>query len=612
MPSSRSTSSHTLSSGQPASTPEPSGPTPSDFTHSHLTKHRLALERCRLLARQVVVETAAAVLMVILVFLILDDDAPQYDQLAWAASVAVNQGVRVQCARRLLPRQLVSAQTWFAITAILSGILVGAPLSLFTHLISLNQALALALIAIGWLALTAGMHTAFRSHALAHSALIFIQMALAWAHTPFPAPELGLPALLLYAVLLAQLGAKTQATFSQSVTQAIERRHLVRKLAQATRQARQAHQAARQFLACASHDLRQPASALSLLSTLLRERCKDPALFSLAEGIERSSKALGGLLDSLLDLSRLDAGVVEPQLQWVPIETLFSELRLEFEARTVEKGLSFHIGASSASLYCDPILLGRCLRNLLDNAVRYTSTGGVTLSVHHASPGLTLKVCDSGIGIAPEMHARIFEDHFQIEGRHPEASRGLGLGLAIVKRLAVLMSADISVQSDGKNGSCFSLRFLDTHFQSYPQTSSCSTAGNHNRQALRVTDSLPRILLVEDDAAVAHAMTLLLRRRAQHVDHVFSVESALHRLQNGHFNVLVTDLRLPGAIDGLHLIEHARQIHPEIKCLLATADADSQTQERARNAAVPLLLKPLTQSSVEKALLQSGYQIVPG
>ncbi len=609
MPSSRSTSSHTLPSGQPASAHEPSGHTPSDFIQPQAIQRRLALERCRLLARQVLLESASALLLIVLVLLILDDDAPLHDQLAWVASIVLNQIVRVQCAQRLLPRRLASAKTYFASTAVLSGILVGAPLSLFAHLITLNQALALALVAIGWLALTTGMYTAFRSHALMHSALIFTQMALAWVSTPFPSPELGLPALLLYALLLARIGAKTHATFGQSVIQAVERRHLIRKLAQATRRARQAHQAARQFLACASHDLRQPASALGLLTTLLRERCKDPALAPLAEGIERSSKALGELLESLLNLSRLDAGVVEPQFQWVRLEVLFAELRLEFEACAADKGLTLQVGASSGSLFCDPILLGRCLRNLLDNAVRYTKIGGVTLSATQTPQGLTIKVCDSGIGIAPELHNRIFEDHFQIEGRLQQASRGLGLGLAIVKRLAALMSADISVQSDGQNGSCFSLKFLAAHFQSHPETSPCSATENDCGHALKIVDNLPRILLVEDDAELAHAMTLLLRHRAEHVDHVFSVESALHRLQNGIFNLLVTDLRLPGAIDGLHLIEHARQLRPEIKCLLTTADTDPLTQDRARQAGVPLLLKPLTLSSIEQALLQQGREI---
>jgi signal transduction histidine kinase/CheY-like chemotaxis protein len=565
---------------------------------------RLALERCRLQGRQVLTECIAAGLFIALVLLLLGSAVPQYDQFVWAGCFALCQTARIQCARRHLPRRLASAQACFGLTAAFSGLLVGAPISLFAHLLSMQHLLALGLICIGWLAITVGMHTAFRAQALLHSACILVQIAVAWVQTPLPAPELGLPALAVYAFLLTRLGEKSYSALRDSVTQSSERRQLVRKLTQAIRSARQAHDTARKFLACASHDLRQPASALGLLTTVLRERCTDPAITPLVQGIERSSHAMGELLDSLLNLSRLDAGVIEPRPQWLSVEAMIAELRLEFDARASEKGLSLRFSSDGGSLLCDPVLLGRCLRNLLDNAIRYTPSGSISIVAQPTQHGFMFRVSDSGIGIAPELHQRVFEDHYQVERASHEGVRGLGLGLAIVKRLASLMSAEVQVQSDGQSGSCFTLRFAAEHYRpqsgsdhSPPQVESAS------QQAHTIEACLPRILLVEDDAELARAMTLLLRSRADRIDHVFSVEGALHRLRTRQFNLLITDLHLPGSIDGLHLVEHARQIHPGIKCLLATGDTSLPTHERARRAGVTLAIKPLSAHALDQALL---------
>ena len=240
---------------------------------------------------------------------------------------------------------------------------------------------------------------------------------------------------------------------------------LAEQLRQETAQAQEAHRQAEaasraktQFLAAASHDLRQPLHAMGLFAETLRHRVRDAEVADLVGSIQASVDALEGLFAELLDLSRLDAGAVSIEPRAVRLETLYARLRLSFEPAALDKGLALGFRGAALWVRADPLALERMLRNLVANAVRYTDAGGVLVSARVRGDRVLLQVWDSGIGVPPAALPRLFEEFYQAHpGRAVSASerRGMGLGLSIVGRLAALCGTRVQVHSREGRGSVF-------------------------------------------------------------------------------------------------------------------------------------------------------------
>ena len=207
------------------------------------------------------------------------------------------------------------------------------------------------------------------------------------------------------------------------------------RIAERTEQLARANEAKTRFLAAASHDLRQPMHALALTVGELRETARAPELAALARRIDRSVDALEDLLDALLDVSKLDAGAIQPERRAFALQPLLERLADEFAPAAEAKGLRFRVAPTSLWTESDPTLLGRCLLNLVANAVRYTREGGVVVGCRRHGAQAEIVVADSGIGIAAADQARIFEEFYQAGGAERDRAKGLGLGLAIVDRV---------------------------------------------------------------------------------------------------------------------------------------------------------------------------------
>jgi signal transduction histidine kinase len=205
--------------------------------------------------------------------------------------------------------------------------------------------------------------------------------------------------------------------------------NLERKVEERTKQLEAATQAKSRFLATASHDLRQPFQAMRLFHHILQSRLADNATREIATRLGEAMQAGEELLNALLDISTLEAGTVEPRLSDFPIQPMLTRLAQEFEAQGAAKGLDFRMVPSTAVVRSDPVLLERMLRNLLNNALRYTSRGGILLGCRRSGDRLNLAVVDTGIGIPREKQQAVFEDFFQISNPERDRSQGLGLGL---------------------------------------------------------------------------------------------------------------------------------------------------------------------------------------
>ena len=277
----------------------------------------------------------------------------------------------------------------------------------------------------------------------------------------------------------------------------------------ARHQAEVANRAKTQFFTAASHDLRQPLHAMGLFAEALRQRTHEPEVAQLVNSINESVDALEGLFSELLDITRIDSGGVEVNPESFGVAEIFRKLRLHFEPAAFEKGLGLRFRGGQHVALADPLLVERILRNLVSNAIRYTSDGSVLVSARRRGELVRLQVWDTGPGIREEERVRVFEEFYQVPGTPSaalgEQKKGLGLGLAIVKRLAALMAAPIALRSEVGQGSVFT---LELPVGKAPRPGVRAQPG---KAPLGLTLHGKLIVIVEDEPAVRQGLEVLLR-----------------------------------------------------------------------------------------------------
>ena len=349
------------------------------------------------------------------------------------------------------------------------------------------------------------------------------------------------------------------------------------------------------FLAAASHDLRQPIHAISLLVSAAQYE-KDPAAQSAIIGrIENGTSALSDLLNSLLDISRLDGGGVQIHEEDFALTRIMNNLQNTYQSLAEEKGLDLIIRPTKACTHSDPMLLERILSNFVSNAVRYTPPGGVVyVAVRARGPEWLVQVRDNGPGISPEEQDNIFQEFVQLNNPQRDRSQGLGLGLAIVKRLMHLLSHRVEVRSELGQGATFSvyiprIELSDTQVQTVSDTAKASNNPSLQLKGLR-------ILVVEDDELVRQSFQGLLAMWGAHVDVFEQAELAIAHVKNPEHrpDLIITDHRLGGSHNGLELSREIAQLlsHP-IPTLLITGDTEDTSLQRLSESHVQVLYKPV-------------------
>jgi CheY-like chemotaxis protein/two-component sensor histidine kinase len=325
----------------------------------------------------------------------------------------------------------------------------------------------------------------------------------------------------------------------------------------ASRQAAErANKANSAFLAAASHDLRQPVQALSLLNGALRRTVKDERALEMIENQQHSLTAMTNLLNSLLDISRLDAGAVTPEVEDFPVQRIIDRLSAEFARQAHQKGLEFSSDTCGATVRSDPNLLSEIIQNFVSNAIRYTDQGRVFLKSSNRDGHCLVSVEDTGVGIDEDQIEAIFQEFHQ--GAAAKSSKeGFGLGLAIVRRLADLLGHDIDVQSEPGKGSCFSI--------SLPVV----TAGNPHSEDDESGLDTPEheasglVMLIEDDVNIANAWGLVLEAEGYRVATAASATEA--RAVTRHLDetpaLLISDFHLLDGSTGVEAVSEIREYY---------------------------------------------------
>ncbi len=353
-----------------------------------------------------------------------------------------------------------------------------------------------------------------------------------------------------------------------------ERKQATEALEAAKREAEQANLGKSRFLAAASHDLRQPLQTISLLHEILAKKVEDEATLRLVGRLDETVSAMSSMLDTLLDINQLEAGIVRREMVDFPINALLEQLRTQFTFHATAHRLGWRVVPSSLSVRSDPRLLEQMIRNLLSNAVKYTRKGKILLGCRRRGDKLRIEVWDTGIGIPEEQLQAIFEEFHQLDNPARERSKGLGLGLAIVERLADLLGHAVDVRSRPGKGSVFAVEVPlgqdAPHWRPqylWPE----ATENRHQSGA---------ILVVEDDPSVREMLALLLDGEGHRTTPVEDGRKALELVAQGAVrpDLVVADYNLPDGLNGLQVIARLREtLGHKVPAIILTGDISTET-----------------------------------
>jgi len=391
------------------------------------------------------------------------------------------------------------------------------------------------------------------------------------------------------------------AQFEESVRLRFENEDLIARLRNEKSVAEDASSAKSRFLAAASHDLRQPVHALSLFVAALRPRVTDREAARMLDHIDSSVQAMGGLFNGLLDISRLDAGVVEVSTQSFAIQPLLERICRDFAAEAAAKQVELRLRSTSAAAFSDPLLVERIVRNIVSNAIAYTDTGRVLVGCRRRGRTVSVQVWDTGRGIPEKEQGRIFQEFYQVGNPERDRGRGVGLGLAIVKRLTALLGHPLKLRSQPDRGSMFSLELpsSDAPLEVAPRVSDGARELPGSGAGL--------ILVVDDEAAIQVAMKDLLEGWGFKTFIAGSCDDLLEKIADcpDRPELIICDYRLRAHENGIHVIERLRSEYndDEIPGMLITGDTAPDRLRDAQESGLMLLHKPVSNTRLRAAIL---------
>lgn len=551
------------------------------------------------------------------VVLVLWNHGPRHWLAAWFCLVVVEAGLRLRAARGFtvdpdrVERIALWSKRWVGLAA-LNGLAWGmAGFAFFPSDHPVQQLVLLTVVqgvSLGSLFLYAGSRRAFDVFlALALGPLV---IRLSMESDPI---YLSAAAVLLVIFGFAMLfGRRFGVTVRESVKNNVENDVLVEQLLaekriaeEARRSAENATRSRSQFFAAASHDLRQPLQAIGIYLTLLRKRAGEAAL-PMVENLSGAVDSLSKLVEELLEISRLDAGAIRPRIEQIALDELFLTLEREFAPIAGARGIDLRIRPLSRTVQSDPTLLLRVVRNLLANAIRYTSRGGVLLAAR-ARPGgrVAIEVWDTGPGIAPVEVERIFEEFYRGESAKSQGSAsGFGLGLSIVKRICGLLKLPLELSSRPGRGTVFRVE-LPAEFAPRRLARTTPQAGQWLLRPLNGAT----IALIEDNPEILNSLSRLLRSWGALVVAAQGYDAGLIQSLARHprIDVILADHNLgPESPSGVETVFRLREIlgHPVPAVMLTAVSASEVLADYSRVMRERLALSPMLAGAISPHRLE--------
>ena len=378
------------------------------------------------------------------------------------------------------------------------------------------------------------------------------------------------------------------------------------ELLAAKNSADEANAAKSRFLTAASHDLRQPIHAMGLFLDTLRNSPLNEEQRRVVDYLSLSTRNLAEILNALLDVSRLDGGTVKPHLGNVPAYDLLRNIEAEFSPLALAKGLRFKFFFPSKDLvlFTDVQLLYSLLRNIIDNAIKYTHAGGVLIGFRRRRGSALIQVWDTGIGIAPGHLATIFDEYYQVDNPQRDRAKGLGLGLAIAKQVAGILGSRIRCDSIPGKGSRFEIRvpLADEPEQAPGEGSSVPVEGVVSPSPIAGS----RVVAVEDDAMAANALKISLSPLGVDVSTYPSAEDALAQARIEDADFYIVDYRLPG-LNGIQFLDEIQErAQRPIKATLLTGEAGQAAITAVSPLRWKVLFKPIDTATLVAEMEAQG------
>lgn len=353
------------------------------------------------------------------------------------------------------------------------------------------------------------------------------------------------------------------------------------------------------FLAAASHDLRQPVHVVSLFGAALETMAREDSVKDVVRDMNLAVRSLSKQLNELLDIAKLDSNSLTPDVRQLELNDVISLIVDEFKAETIAADIALVNNVENGVyVYSDATMLSQILRNIIGNAIKYTSRGSVVLSTLTDNNMIVLSVQDTGIGMSEEEQKHVFEEFFQIDNPERSRNKGIGLGLSIVKRLARSLSHEISIISEPDKGTCVSLRLK-----------ACSRLHMDKFKPSLVAVKEKEIAnfdcwvhIVDDEPSVRKSMGALLEEMGCVVTASASTTETVDFMESSRPDLFMVDLRLQGNDSGIHTLNAIEQIYPDVDRVMITGEKYLRFDENGLNGAVTVLHKPVSKEQIVELL----------
>ena len=525
--------------------------------------------------------------------------------LAWLLSnvgLTIARVILVKSFHRLKPEgeQLVKWGLVFAATATLSGMIWGSIALLFLSPSDIEGVLLIAIVLTG---MTAGSLVPLSSFMPAYYG--FCVPALIPFSVIMLNQETGVLVLIGYLVLafiVVNLGYSfvVNRNLASFIRLRFENLGLLEDLKLQKNIAEKSNTEKSRFLAATSHDLRQPLHAMDLYLGALKKLLTEEEQIQLLEKSQQSSAALTGLLTALMDVSRLDAGNVVIDRGVVDISLLMKTISDEYQEQANKRGIIFELQAPELLVDSDPLMLGRLLRNLVNNAFHHSGGSRILLRADKQGEQVLVSVCDDGIGIAEQQQSKVFSEFYQLNNPERDRSKGLGLGLAIVKRLTGLLQHDLQLESAPGEGCCFTI--------SLPLADETAVEDPVDIiQEQRDVSGL-FIILVDDEADIRDALRCLLLQWGCELLVADSLQTLQHELSTHQYptpDILLCDYRLRENQTGLDVVDAMRKyFNTKIPALIISGDTDRKIGEKVIGKGCEILHKPVPSDVLHGAIIK--------
>lgn len=392
-----------------------------------------------------------------------------------------------------------------------------------------------------------------------------------------------------------------QELYLRMLLQIEEKKELVDALQREKQQVEEIAQEKSRFLAATSHDLRQPIQAMKLFETVLMPLLTEPRQKEVLTKIGESNQSLINLLEPLLELSKLDSGMLKLNPQWFYVDDIFYQLQQQYADLAAKKHIQLHCVNTSQQLFVDPKQLERILSNLISNAIKYMNRSGkIVLGVRRKKNGLQLDILDNGIGVPDSEQHKIFQAFYQVNNPERHYKKGIGLGLSIVKRTVELMNGHLKFRSTWGKGCHFSIYFAVPEIKSDLSMKETSFDLEETPFHLKAN-----ILIVEDDERVVEALVALFENWGLQTQTAYDVETALQTLTHFTPDLILFDYQLRHDQTGLEMLESVQQqLGFSIPALLLTGSSLEEHTRVFETLDCPVLYKPVQPEQLKAIFLK--------